>query len=139
MNKKSIKKFLLVWLVACFTVNTTTVAAMMLCHDPAIDQTHALSTEEVPCHNASEVNVQHLMDVKVEIDVQTTISQGHATQDHSAECQSLSCGHCPLLTQAVSHNTLSWSQSNRSNYLPFDDTLLSSFSDGIDYPPKYFS
>lgn len=142
MNKTSIKKIVLVCLIACFALNTTAVAAMIACHKSTMVQTYVSSTD-VPCHGADKMDLNP-MSIKTEIDTQATVIkdqriQDHTTQDHSAECQSFSCGHCPLLTQALPPNTLGWFPSNHTNYPPYDDINVSAIADGIDYPPKHLS
>lgn len=63
-----------------------------------------------------------------------------STYGHSTECHSLSCGHCPLLTQpSLYHNVLSWSPNNHINYLPYYDINVSAIAESIDYPPKLCS
>lgn len=134
MNKTSIKKVVLISLIACFALNTTAVAAMMACHESTRVQAHVSSTD-APCHGADKMDVNPIS-IKTEIDTQATVIQA---QDHSAECQSISCGHCVLLTQLLSYNTRSWFPSNHTNYPPYDDINVSAIAGGIDYPPKRFS
>lgn len=137
MNKTSIKKIVLVCLIACFALNTTAAAAMMTCHESTMAQAHISSTE-APCHGADKKDLKSIS-AKTEIYTQATVIQDYTTHDHSAECQSFSCGHCPIVTQTLLYNTLGWFPSNHTNYPPYDDINVSAIADGIDYPPKHLS
>ncbi len=127
-NKVNIKKLVLVWLIACFTLNTTVVAAMQVCHESTMAPTE-MSDTDVPCHEAEKNTTE-----------QVSMQQADA-QDHSADCHSFSCGHCQLLTQISLLNTspIGLSPADHTNYTPYDDINVSAIIDGIDYPPKCFA
>ena len=127
-SKTSTNKFVLVWVMVSFTLNTIAASAMQSCH-----QSKANQVSIAPCHEIAKTDIDEINVVTISEDNNPTAFD----QEHLANCNPLLCDDCQMPTQASLLNDQLASELLPSDlsYPARDEIHASILTYGIDYPP----